>query len=172
MHLVIDARTVADHFPGIGRYVYQLVEALAAEHSEHRLTLLYAPRQRNTRFGLAELARRTGVTLVSVGALPFSAGEHLVVPQVLRILGADLYHAPYYVRPYFGLPCPAVTTLYDAIPVLFPHSVSWQARRLFVILHRLAIASSRRIITISHSARADLQALFGSSLAQAAVVPL
>ncbi len=103
---------------------------------------------------------------------PFSAAEQLAVPQLLRRLRADLYHAPYYVRPYAGLPCPAVVTLYDAIPRLFPGEVSLRARLLFDLLTRLALRSSRRVLAISQSARDDLITAYRIPAERIAVTPL
>jgi alpha-1,3-rhamnosyl/mannosyltransferase len=160
MHIVIDARPVADHFPGIGRYVYNLAAALAMSEQPHRLTLLYTPRLQSTRFDLAALARATGIALAPIATPPISAAEQFVVPLALRALHADLYHAPYYVRPYLGLPCPAVTTLYDTIPRRFPTTVPSRVQLLYDLLHRLAIRSSRVVLAISASARRDLIAAY------------
>lgn len=172
MRIAIDARYVADHFPGIGRYVYNLLAALAGLEQPHTLLAIHNPAPGNTRHDLAALAGSSRLQLVSIHARPFSVREQRAIPVLLRRLGADLYHAPYYVRPYAGLPCPAVTTLYDAIPLRFPGEVSPQARLLYGLLHRLAIRSSRRLIAISESARADLSAAFDIPPAALAVTPL
>src|SRR4051812_43038652 len=116
MRIAIDARYVADHFPGIGRYVYNLLGALAELDHAHTLVVLHNPALPNTRHDLAAPAGCPAVELVAVGARPFTLAEQLALPRLLRRLRADLYHAPYYVRPYAGLPCPSVVTLYDVIP--------------------------------------------------------
>jgi glycosyltransferase involved in cell wall biosynthesis len=172
MRIAIDARYVADRFPGIGRYVFSLVQALAALDHEHELVVLHNPALRNTRFDIAALAMFPRVRLVETAARPFSPAEQLLVPRVLRAVRADLYHAPYYVMPYAGLPCPAVVTLYDAIPRLFPAEVSPRARLLFDLLMRLAIRSANTLLTISASARADLAAAFGLAPEKILVTPL
>jgi alpha-1,3-rhamnosyl/mannosyltransferase len=172
MRIAIDARYVADHFPGIGRYVYNLLVALAELDQPHTLIVLHCPALPNTRHDLAMLERFPAVELVATGARPFSAAEQLALPQLLRRLRTDVYHAPYYVRPYAGLPCPSVVTLYDAIPRLFPSEVSPRARLLFDLLTRLAIRASRGVIAISASARADLSMAYNIPLERIAVTPL
>jgi alpha-1,3-rhamnosyl/mannosyltransferase len=172
MRIVIDARYVYDHFPGIGRYVYNLLLALATLDQPHRLVVLHNPALPNTRHDLAALGRFPSIELVATAARPFSAAEQIIIPQLLRRLRADLYHAPYYVRPYFGLPCPSVVTLYDAIPRLFLAEAAPRARLLFDLLTRLAIHSSQRVIAISESARADLAAAYRMPSARIAVTPL
>jgi glycosyltransferase involved in cell wall biosynthesis len=165
MRIVIDARPVADHFPGIGRYVASLLRALAAADHGHELIALTCPGLVNTRHQLPE----RGVRLVPIAARPFSLAEHAQIPLILRQLRADLYHATYYVRPYVGIPCPSVTTLYDSIPLRFPGAVSRRARLLFRLLHQIAIRASARVLTISESARADLIADFGADPARVSV---
>jgi alpha-1,3-rhamnosyl/mannosyltransferase len=172
MRIAIDARYVYDHFPGIGRYVYNLLLALAALDQPHTLVVLYNPALPNTRHDLAALRRFRSVELVTTSARPFSTSEQVAIPRLLRRFRADLYHAPYYVRPYVGLPCPSVVTLYDAIPRLFPAEAALRARVLFDLLTRLAIRSSRRVIAISESARADLASAYRLPAARIAVTPL
>ena len=50
MRIVIDARTISDHFPGIGRYTYNLVCSLARQIEKDELVLLSNPALANTRF--------------------------------------------------------------------------------------------------------------------------
>jgi alpha-1,3-rhamnosyl/mannosyltransferase len=172
MRIAVDARYVADHFPGIGRYVYGLLDALAGLDQPHTLLVLHNPALPNTRFDLGALARNQAVELVATGARPFTPGEQLHIAGILRRLRADLYHAPYYVMPYFGLPCPAVVTLYDAIPRLFPAEVSPRARLLFDLLTRLALRAARGLIAISESARRDIAAAYRTPPERIAVTPL
>jgi alpha-1,3-rhamnosyl/mannosyltransferase len=172
VRIAIDARFVADHFPGIGRYTYNLLAALARLEHPHRLLVLHSPAARNTRFDMAALAALPAVELVATDAGPFAPGAQLAIPRLLRRLRADLYHAPYYVRPYAGLPCPAVTTLYDTIPRRFPAEASLRARLLFGLLTRLAAARSRHLLAISDSARADLIAAYRIAPGRISTTPL
>jgi alpha-1,3-rhamnosyl/mannosyltransferase len=160
VRIVIDARYISDHFPGIGRYVYNLLLALGELDQPHSVVVLYNPALTNTRYDMAALAHFPSLRLVATRLRPFSAVEQVALPRMLRTMQADLYHAPYYIRPYAGLPCPSVTTLYDIIPRRFPEEVSPRARRLFDLLTRLAIRSSGHLLAISSSARDDLVAAY------------
>jgi glycosyltransferase involved in cell wall biosynthesis len=172
VRIVIDARYVSDHFPGIGRYVYNLLLALGEIDQLHSFVVLYNPALTNTRYDMAALARFPSLRLVATRLRPFSAGEQLALPRTLREMQADLYHAPYYIRPYAGLPCPSVTTLYDIIPHRFPEEVSPRARRLFDLLMRMAIRASRHLLAISASARDDLIAAYRIPAGRISVTPL
>jgi alpha-1,3-rhamnosyl/mannosyltransferase len=171
MRIVIDARYINDHFPGIGRYVYNLARALAELASPHTLVALHNPDLPNTRHDLAVLSG-PAVQLAATDCRPFSLAEQTELPRLVRELRADLFHTPYYVRPYFRLPCPAIVTLYDAIPRLFPREVSARARWLFNLLTRLAIRGSQHILAISASARDDLAAAYHIPLDRMTVTPL
>ncbi|MEO7912417.1 MAG: glycosyltransferase family 1 protein [Roseiflexaceae bacterium] len=172
MRIVIDARYVSDHFPGIGRYVYNLLLALGELDQPHSFVVLYNPALTNTRYDMAALAHAPTLRLVATRMQPFSAGEQLALPRMLRTMQADLYHAPYYIRPYTGLPCPSITTLYDIIPRRFPEEASLRARRLFNLLTRLAIRTSHHLLAISASARDDLIAAFRIPSDRITVTPL
>ncbi|HEU5102659.1 MAG TPA: glycosyltransferase family 1 protein [Roseiflexaceae bacterium] len=172
LRIAIDARYVNDHFPGIGRYVYNLLMALGELDQPHKFAVLYNPDLTNTRYDMAALARHPTLRLVATRQRPFSVGEQLALPRMLRSMRADLYHTPYYIRPYAGLPCPSITTLYDIIPRRFPDEVSPRARRLFDLLTRLAIRSSHHLLAISGSARDDLIAAYGIPSSRISVTPL
>jgi glycosyltransferase involved in cell wall biosynthesis len=172
VRIVIDARYVNDHFPGIGRYVYNLLLALGELDQPHSFVVLYNPALTNTRYDMAALAHSPALRLVATRLRPFSAGEQLALPRVLRTMQADLYHAPYYIRPYAGLHCPSITSLYDIIPRRFPEEVSPRARRLFDLLTRLAIRASRHLLAISASARDDLIAAYRIPADRITVTPL
>ncbi|HNP69867.1 MAG TPA: glycosyltransferase family 1 protein [Kouleothrix sp.] len=171
MRIVIDARYVNDHFPGIGRYVYNLLGALGQLGTSHELVALYNPELASTRHDIAALEQHA-IRLVRTSARPFTLAEQRELPRLLRELQAGLFHAPYYVRPFLNLPCPSVTTLYDAIPRLFPHEVTLRARLLFDLLTQLAARSSQHILVISASARDDLAAAYGIARARMSVTPL
>ena len=131
-HFVLDARTASPHFPGIGRYVSNLAQALAPQlRPDERLTILEDPNHR----GLAI----SGVRRVQVRESPFSLAQQTQVPRLLRSLGADLYHSAYLLMPYRpGIP--TVLTVYDLIPLLLPAQSSRRASVLFRSTMRLALA--------------------------------
>lgn len=136
MNIAFDLRFVNDHFPGIGRYAFSLASAFAALDTSHRFIFVVtqdAPARRsvpNTRYDLRGLLRSSRVRAVAAPP-PFSVAGQIALPALLRLARVDVYHAPYYVFPYVGLPCPVVVTLYDIIPHLFPHESSLRARLFF-----------------------------------------
>lgn len=169
LRVILDGRTIQDHFPGIGRYVYNLAAALAGRPDAPALTLLFDPTRPSTRFDLDALGRR--VRLAPAPFSPFDIRSQFAIPRLLRRLGADLYHATYYVMPYAAGP-PTVVTLYDAIPLAYPDALSPPARRAYRALNRLAGRRARRILTISQAAADDLERTLRLPATRIDVTPL
>jgi alpha-1,3-rhamnosyl/mannosyltransferase len=167
---VLDARTATDHFPGIGRYVVNLVQAMVPLLGEsERLNLLY-DRAQPVPAGLTALSGGQ-VGEIAVPYSPFSIGQQWSIPRLLRHLGADVYHSPYYLMPY----CPGVPTLvtvYDLIPLRFPQYTSARARLLFRWSMALALRAASHVIVISEATRRDLLAFFHLSPQDVTVISL
>lgn len=181
MRIALDLRFVDDHFPGIGRSVFSLASALVALDAPHEFVLLYtsdAPRYShrrtgssaaNTRYNLENLLRAPSVWALAAPP-PFSVAGQVALPALLRQARVDLYHSPYYLFPYVGLPCPVVVTLYDIIPRLFPRESSLRARMFFDLSTLLALRSAQRVITLSRCARDDIARTYCVSPARIDVV--
>lgn len=159
MRIGIDGRYIQDHFPGIGRYTYNLVQALAKAAPEDSFVLLHNPKLVNTRYDL-ETLQSPNLEIVAIEVPTFSLAEQWRLPSIVRGLRLDLFHSPYYLKPYL-LPCPSVVTIYDLIPRLYPEYVSPGARVIFEMAIRLAIVTSRLVISVSQSAKEDLVRLLG-----------
>ena len=153
----LDARTVTPHFPGIGRYVANLAPALAAQlDANERLLVLHAPEARERLEGLSGPRVRLLATAIS----PFSLGQQMQLPRLLRETGdVDLYHSTYYLMPY-SMRLPTVLTFYDLIPLQHPETVSRRARLLFRLTMGMALGVSASVLSISEAARRDVLARF------------
>jgi alpha-1,3-rhamnosyl/mannosyltransferase len=167
LNYAIDGRYIQDHFPGIGRYTYNLIDALARSAPTDRFVVLCNPSLRNSRYDLAALARHPNLELVRVNAPTFSLREQFE----LLTLNVELVHSPYYLKPYL-LRLPSVVTLFDVIPLVIPHAVSWRARWFFRWAAWLAAKTSARVIVPSHATRDDLIAHLHLPYEKIAVIPL
>jgi glycosyltransferase involved in cell wall biosynthesis len=170
LHVIFDGRTIADHFPGIGRYAYNLARALLERPGPPELTILHDPRQPNTRFDLARLSQSPGARLVAAAAPIFAVSTQWRLPAQLRNLGGEVYHSPYYLMPYRpGIA--AVVTLFDLMPMRYPEYMSALARLVFAVTVRLALRASARIITISQASANDASRVFRLDPGQLVVIP-
>ena len=170
MRLLFDARTLQDHFPGIGRYVFNLLRALAPLW-EGEIWVLYCPDARNTRFDLAALTRHPNVHPIPVAVPVFHWREQTDLPRLIRVIGPDLAHLPYYVRP-FRPGVPNLLTLFDTIPRRFPAGYPRPRRWLIELMQRLALRSADGFVAISQATAADFQELYGLPGDRITVTPL
>ncbi|MGB9594350.1 MAG: glycosyltransferase family 4 protein, partial [Anaerolineae bacterium] len=169
MRIAVDGRYIQDHFPGIGRYTYNLVRALDAAGGAEWFVILN-PRLANTRYDLAALAAQPGVRAVPCDIATFSLGEQMVLPRMIARLGVSLLHSPYYVKPY-RLPVPSVLTYYDVIGLAYPNTLpSPRARVMFRALSWLALASADKVILLSRSAQRDVMRYFRVAEAKTTVI--
>ncbi|WP_129626364.1 glycosyltransferase family 4 protein [Candidatus Oscillochloris fontis] len=169
MRIGIDARCIGDHFPGIGRYITSLIHTLGHLDHGHQLAIFYNPLPPAMRYHLTTLP---GVTFVALRSSPFSPRQQIELPLRIRQLGLDLFHAPYFVRPYLGQICPSVTTIYDLLGRHFPHQLTWRGRLLYRVLLGLAVQHSTMLISISEATRYDLHQHYRIAPERIAVTPL
>jgi glycosyltransferase involved in cell wall biosynthesis len=176
-HFILDARTATPHFPGIGRYVRNLAQALMPEIGEtDRLSVLWQAADpaawKPTVTGTSQIAA------VAAPVSPFGLAQQWQIPRLLRNLTRGeagptpaIYHSAYYLMPYRPT-LPAVVTIYDLSPMLLPQTVSLRARLLFRFTTRLALRAAQQIIVISSATRADLLARFSIPAGRVTVIPL
>jgi alpha-1,3-rhamnosyl/mannosyltransferase len=167
MQIIFDARVIQDHFPGIGRYAYNLLSALTTQLGPDDALLAWRDaRAKNTRFDWWPLSER-GVKLVDYASPVFGAANLVRRPPSM----GDVFHFPYYMRPARARR-PSVTTIHDVFTLVYPQlAPSAQARIAIRLFHTLAIRASSRIITVSRNAAADLARYFPASSEKTVVIP-
>jgi alpha-1,3-rhamnosyl/mannosyltransferase len=169
--VAIDGRYVQEHFPGIGRYVGNLLYALAAlPDPDFKLKIIYNPQLVDNRHNLTALAEKypQKVEMVYTSAKPFSFAEQWQLFNIARKV--DVWHAPYYIRPYF-LPVRSVLTAYDVTSARLPEIMpSRKSRLIFEATTRLAFAVSRRISVPSQVIKRDIVELYKVNPAKIRVV--
>ncbi len=161
----IDARVIQDHFPGIGRFAWNLLQAMVLQlEPDERLRVIHAPVDApaaNTRYPSfwTQLPKHQ-LDLLQV-ATPIFSPKNMLARDLHR--GHGVFHHQYHVRPYLQK-AGAITTIYDAIGFVIPDSLpSARSRLILRLSHALAIARSERILTISKSAARDLARFFPSA---------
>ena len=172
LRIVVDGRYIQDGFPGIGRYAYHLIRALGGLVPDDTLLVLHTPGAPNSRYDVAALGRLPGIRLVATRTARRFPAEQLLLPLVVRRLGADLFHAPFYLKP-LALPCPSVVTVHDLIPLRYPRATDGPAARLFFRLStRVACRTSRAVLVPSEWTRRDVATHVGLAPGRLHVVPL
>lgn len=161
--LVVDGRHDSPRFPGVGRYVRNLLAALPDVAGDDRARLLVLRG--------AEQPPLPGLATRTVTPAPYSLAEQLGLPRLLRGLRAAVYLSPTTIMPY--LPgVPSVVTLLDFIPQVLPATVSRKARLVAPVVNRLALTTAAAAIAISSHTRDDARRLFPRQRLPIEVVPL
>ncbi len=162
MKIAVDGRYIQDYFPGIARYTYHLAENLA-RLVEEELYLLHNPALGNSRYDLGQLEKSGRVRLLQVSERTFSFSEQLTVPLLLARQGIQLFHSPYYLKPYLTT-SRSVVSIHDVIMKLFPEDTpSRKARLLFDLAVRLSLRSARRVVTGSQFSKETLVKYYGAT---------
>lgn len=161
MKIAIDGRYIQDHFPGIARYTFNLIENLA-ELVEDELAVLYDPSPANSRYDVFRLEKTGNVRIHEVPCRAFSPAEQFLIPAFLARQRFDLLHSPHYAKPYLRTP-KSVVTIHDVIMKIHPESTpSKKSHLLFDLAVRLSLRSVTRVITVSEFSKASLVKYFGA----------
>jgi glycosyltransferase involved in cell wall biosynthesis len=170
MRIVIDARTISDHFPGIGRYTYNLVCSLAQQMEKDEMVLLSNPAPANTRFDMAAIGPGSKVRIEHTSARPLTLLEQVQLPGELKKLMPAVTHFPYSIMP-FAARHPIVITIHDMIPLRLPQYFSLRHRILYRLSLSLALRSASHVICLSNATVADLKSSFRVDASRIHTVP-
>ena len=172
MRIGIDVRTLRDDYPGIGRYVSSLLLAMREQLEGDELVAVHDPEMGKSRYALTALAAEPRVKWAPLPLAPRALQQQWKLPAMLRELRLDVFHSPYYVTAYRGLPCPLVVSLFDLIPIAYPASMpSAPGRLAYRLAVRLALRAARRVIVCSRATAADLARLFGTPGERVEIIP-
>jgi glycosyltransferase involved in cell wall biosynthesis len=158
--VAIDCRAATARMSGVGRYVVNLVEGLAASGEVGVLALAGQDLH-------PALAAMSGVEVVETGWTPAAAGhrarlawEQRDLSRILARCRPDLVHATWnHGIPWRGAwPAPAVLTLHDLLPLDLAGQFGDRTQRLsFLASQYVALWRARRIVAVSHATRAALR---------------
>ena len=171
MNIIFDARVIQDHFPGIGRYAYNLLKHLPDHLRENdSITALIDSRARSVNLDVHALQHER-ITFVD-HRVRFFDPRNLLPPTGVSDTKDSLYHFTYYVRPHL-VRRPTVTTLYDAISHVYPNLTPSPRTRIIIhLLTTLATSASSAILTISQSAARDIAHYYPAARGKITVTPL
>ena len=161
---VFDARWILPTPSGIGVYARELALRLPALLPDWRFAFLARPDADAAAFVPPDAAGRVAVERLPFG--PLSPKSQLLLPGVLRRLGADLFHAPNFMIPFRafrrggGARVRCLATIHDVIPLVVPDyapaSRTARLRPLFRLCLREAARRADVLLTVSETSRRDI----------------
>ena len=175
---VFDARWILPTPSGIGVYARELALRLPALLPDWRFAFLARPDADAASFVSPDAAGRVAVERLPFG--PLSPKNQLLLPGVLRRLGADLFHAPNFMIPFRafrrggGARVRCLATIHDVIPLVVPDyapaSRTARLRPLFRWCLREAARRADVLLTVSETSRRDIASALNIGPADAARV--
>ncbi|MDP9316111.1 MAG: glycosyltransferase family 4 protein [Chloroflexota bacterium] len=169
LSIVLDARATSAHFPGIARATLGLLGGLHQLEHNHTIAVLSHADDPPVTLPVFKDPR---FVRVPTRAPALSLAQQWQLPLLSRTLAPNLWHAPYYIRPFRGIPRPIVT-VWDIIGHVVPGALpSLRARLLFELTLRWSLRSAAHIITSSHATRHDLERVYRLPSASITVIPL
>ncbi len=159
VHIAINGWFYDQESTGSGQYLRHLLAGLVTVAPELRLTLVLPahiapPVDLPPRVRLIHTGQRRASKL---GKVFF---EQRAFPRAARELGADIAHVPYW-GPPLACPVKLVTTVLDVIPLLYPVYSQGALASLYTSLVSAAARGSNHIITISETAKVDIESQLG-----------
>jgi glycosyltransferase involved in cell wall biosynthesis len=138
---------------GSGQYIRRLLHHLGRLAPDLMLTLVLPPHNNVA----DELPSNLNIvtTRGKSGNLGKVIFEQHTFPQMVKRVGADIAHVPYWGPPLVS-PARLVTSILDVIPLAIPDYARGLGPRLYTSLVASAARGSSHTITISHAAKADI----------------
>lgn len=169
--VVLDALLLRPRPTGVGRAIMDWTAGMAASDRGLDLAVLCTHPEM-----LSHLAERPGWRLIPCpgargGTLRKAWWTQVVMPGVLRRLGADLLHSMQFITPLRS-PCPAVVTVYDLGYHLFPETVEQPRRGYYQLMVPPSLKRAAAVTCISEATADDVRQAFPGLDARIAVTPL
>jgi len=160
LRIALDATAIPADRGGVGRYVDELLPALAAQGAD-----LVVVAQRRDAAGFAELV--PGAEIVSAPAgierrAARLAWEQVGLPGVVRRVRADVLHSPHYTLPRFS-PVPVTVTLHDATFFSHPELHSRTKGQFFRSAIRTAVRRADALVVPSAATGAQVRLFAGGA---------
>jgi alpha-1,3-rhamnosyl/mannosyltransferase len=170
LKLAYDLRYATDHFPGIGTHASGLAAALLERERIERITFLWDPRARNTRFDLGPLRAHPRAIWHEVSEPAMGFGTARGTGRLLEALQPDAYLSPFWLKPE-GTRVPCVLTLHDVIPLALP-ALTEAPRRWAYGYALTRAADAAAVLTSSQFSRDEILRLTRIPAKRLSVVPL
>jgi len=164
--IAIDARELAGHPTGVGRYLAGVLTQWAADRLPHRLRLiLHAPPPA----WILQLPLDLQVDVVPA-AVAGTWWEQTVLPDAIHRSGADVLLAPAYTAPLRS-PCPTVLIVHDVSFCAQPSGFRWREGLRRRWLTRASAKRAAAVVTVSAFSADEISRYLGVPRAGVRIAP-
>jgi glycosyltransferase involved in cell wall biosynthesis len=155
MKIVYDLRIVQDHMHGMARYALELLQAMLKLGEDLQVGVLLPDA------GQQELL--PGDERISVwvcGLAPYGPQSQIQIPRLLKQIGPDIYHCPFFGPPVF-YNGPMAITLHDLIHMIFPQDYGLKQKLYYRYVVGPAVRKAKAVFTVSQHSKNDLVEMLG-----------
>lgn len=160
MHIAINGWFWDQQSTGSGQYLRHLLKNLPKVAPELQISLILPPHIQtppDLPAGIQAVGTGNRARASKLGKVYF---EQRVFPRLAYEINADIAHVPYWGTP-MACPVKLVTTVLDVIPLLYPVYSQGLLTNLYTSLVSAAARGSNHIITISETAKIDIEEQLG-----------
>ena len=160
MHIAINGWFWNQHSTGSGQYIRHLLTNLRKIAPELDISLILPPhiqKPPDLPSGLRDIESGSRSHTGKWGKVFF---EQRSFPRIAREINADIAHVPYWGTP-MACPVKLITTVLDVIPLLYPIYNRGLLTGLYTSLVSSAARGSNHLITISETAKIDIEEQLG-----------
>lgn len=163
MHVIFDARLIAEPYSGLGRYTGELLFSLLDRSNEsldfYTVIVWDAIEGGNFYFERLKSYQTSGkCNIVSVPCRAISFSQHFTLGRFVNQLGGDVYLYCHFDLP-LGVRMPAIHVVHDLSPIKVDGYITknvWLKTLYFKLILRLAVRKAKYIFAVSETTRKDL----------------
>lgn len=141
---------------GSGQYVRRLLAAMRKLDKTAQFTLILPPHITNPDEVPPDVNIAYTGSFASRGNIGKVWFEQMGFPNMVKKIGADLAHVPYWGAP-LSCAVPLVTSVLDVIPILYPIYAMGVFNRLYLELVSTSARGSNHILTLSETSKLDIE---------------
>ena len=170
MRIAINCQLLSMHRTGVGRYIRELVRALAQVDDENEYLLYSNPHVPEGTFPSKDnfTVKRARKPLLTATARIL--WEQLFLPVELLRDQIDVVHFPDQSYPLLPLPCPSAITVHDLVFKIYPQAYTWGKRFYKNLTMMPAIGRASHIIVVSASTKRDVIEAYGIPSERSSVI--
>ncbi len=165
MKIVFDSRWIYEKPSGIGVYAREMMCRIPCLMPDSKFVFLFRTDELRDRLMLGVDACKNVDSLV-IPYGPLSLKSQLKMPAVLSRIGADLFHTPNYMIPYWAFShspirrTKCIVNIHDVIPLVVknyaPNSRTSRFKRIFRFCMKSSISRANCVITGSEASKRDM----------------
>jgi len=173
MNIAIDGRWFTKSSGGIVTYLINIVKYLSHIDKTNTYFILVSD-DASYDFFHNILGEKINFKIIKITSTPYSPTEHIVIPEILNSIKADVLHSPHFMIPLVPTKTKMIITIHDLMPFIFREYLPPSKMRNFFPIYRSIVNRTAKfcdhIITDSKHSAKDIVHLLGVSPSKITII--